>query len=540
MNDYIPAPFPPDAIGLPYSHYRAYQWDATTKAAWPVSRFTGLCLPTGAGKSAIAMGAVLMHGNGRSVILTSTKAQQDQILREFGHIRGLVDIRGHNAYECKPRRTASGRWMCDEDIDHCPYQQARERAKLAKIILTNYSFWVSDWLHNQGKSVFVGVSFAVMDEAHLTFNDVTNALTMDFARWFLQRHVDLWPENVEGMDADRWLGHFRLVRPRLTAAQDQAKHEVDRLRLQGLKKDNGAMKDAVAELAHLRAVSASIDRLKAMDVSNANWEATVRLGGQRDQVEFSPVWLHELADEYLYKGLRHVVFTSATLTPKTLAELGVPESELAFFSYPSTFPPERRPFYYIPTVHLNARSTSADMNAVVARVDEIVGMRQDRKGLVHSVSYERGMTIKTRSMYGAIMQTHWPGKAGDAVEAFKASPPPSVLVSPAIEHGFDFPAEQAEFVVLPKLMLRSKSESALIKRRADEDGDYIPNLAMQDVVQAVGRINRAIEDVGEAFMLDKNWGWFWPKHRNLAPEWFEPQWAERVPPPPEKVRVGVA
>lgn len=527
MNNSIPAPFPPDAIGLPYPAYRPYQWDATAKAAWPTSKFVGLCLPTGAGKSAIALGAALLHGRGRTVILTSTKAQQDQILREFGYIKGLVDIRGHNAYDCQSRRLPSGRWMCKMGTS-CPYQQTRIRAAQADIILTNYAFWVSDWLHNGAKAVGAGVTFAVMDEAHLAFNDVSNALSLEVERWGFQ---DLWPENTEAMDADAWMKHFKAIEPELKRRLHQETEADKRLRLQALD-----TKESFRNMTRLRSAVSMVGKLKDREIAAVNWVPVQTRSG--DRVTFSPVWLHTMTDKHLYMGLRNVIFTSATLTPKTLDQLGVLRSECTFLSYPSTFPPERRPFFYVPTVHLNARSTSADLNAVVARVDEIVGMRQDRKGLVDSVSYERGITIKTRSMYGAIMQTHWPGKAGDAVETFKASPPPSVLVSPAIGHGFDFPADQAEFIVLPKVPLRSKSESALIKRRADEDEEYIPNMAMQNVVQAAGRVNRAAEDVGEAFMLDRNWGWFWPKHRNLAPAWFEPQWVERVPAPPAKVEVA--
>ena len=146
-STYYQAPFPPTALGLPHASYRApYQWDAVQRTFDSPYRFVGLCLPTGAGKSAVAMSLAQLF-EGRVAILTSTKAHQDQVLREFGDIPGLVDIRGHQSYDCHPVRQLSGQWACKEQ--RCPYREKRKAASKARIILTNYAFWLTDHLHGK-------------------------------------------------------------------------------------------------------------------------------------------------------------------------------------------------------------------------------------------------------------------------------------------------------------------------------------------------------------------------------------------------------
>lgn len=142
VMEYQPAPFSPRALGLPHEEYREpYQWDAVLKALTSTHKFVGLCLATGSGKSLCALSlAQLLKNNGRVALLTSTKAHQDQLQAEFGQVEGVVDIRGHNAYSCRPEQQEDGTWICE--AKPCPYQIQRVRAANAptyKSIMTTRS-----------------------------------------------------------------------------------------------------------------------------------------------------------------------------------------------------------------------------------------------------------------------------------------------------------------------------------------------------------------------------------------------------------------
>src|SRR5207253_552582 len=67
-------------------------------------RFISLCAPTGFGKSLMYFMAAVLTGK-RTVILTSTKGLQDQLLSDFGKISS--DIRGMSNYSC-PKAASLG------------------------------------------------------------------------------------------------------------------------------------------------------------------------------------------------------------------------------------------------------------------------------------------------------------------------------------------------------------------------------------------------------------------------------------------------
>ena len=524
MPTYQPAPFSPRALGLPHDEYREpYQWDAVYRALTSVQPCVGLCLPTGAGKSLCALSlAQMLKANGRVAILTSTKAHQDQLRAEFGQIDGVVDIRGHNAYSCNPKRLPDGTWQCEMKVG-CPYQAQRASASNAPVIITNYAFWVVDRLYSPAP-VGEGVTVLACDEAHLAFNDIANALTLSLSR-ILFRTGEYWPETMFER-ADEWREHLQTVRGE---AFEQAVVLEERGRNEQLLSGR-ASEETQRGIRRYQSIVRVCQLAGILDVGDHNW--VVEIEGEGVVVTLTPVWIHSLVKDFLYgEKIQKTVFLSATLTPKTTAYLGVAPDKLDFYSYPSIFPEERRPFYFVPTVKLTYRSTEADYNLLIARIDEIVRQRLDRKGIIHSVSYARSEYIASRSFHREYMVTHGRGEVMEAVNTFKRALPPAILLSPAVSHGFDFPAKEAEYSILSKLPYPD-GRSELMKRRAKDDDEYLANITMQAVVQQAGRAMRGIEEQTESYMLDTNWGWFYKKYVHLAPSWFNSRYEERVPLPP--------
>ena len=95
----LPAPF---IWGMPpqFTDWRANQAEACDLMLSPVPRFTMAVCPTGFGKSLTYMAAALISGR-RTVILTSTKGLQTQLIREFGSIDGILEIKGRGNYPCR-------------------------------------------------------------------------------------------------------------------------------------------------------------------------------------------------------------------------------------------------------------------------------------------------------------------------------------------------------------------------------------------------------------------------------------------------------
>ena len=83
----------PSELGLPskFTSFRSAQIEAIEQIVNSEKRVVGLCLPTGSGKSLVAMGAAKAGGL-KTVICTATKGLQEQYLAD-GRECGMVERR---------------------------------------------------------------------------------------------------------------------------------------------------------------------------------------------------------------------------------------------------------------------------------------------------------------------------------------------------------------------------------------------------------------------------------------------------------------
>src|SRR3990167_9598095 len=109
----------PREIGLPeqFDRFRPSQIEALAWLMTRKQRTKDLSMPTGSGKSLVAVAYALMTGE-PTCYVTDSRSLQDQIMRDFQEI-GMVDVRGRRNYECplKPDYT------CEEGYQaSCPYK----------------------------------------------------------------------------------------------------------------------------------------------------------------------------------------------------------------------------------------------------------------------------------------------------------------------------------------------------------------------------------------------------------------------------------
>lgn len=192
--------------------------------------------------------------------------------------------------------------------------------------------------------------------------------------------------------------------------------------------------------------------------------------------------------------------------------------------YPSRFPVSRRPVYMldmVPRVRVDYRMKDDHYKIWLTRIDNIISARLDRKGIIHTVSYDRCQRIMNSSSYREIFMTHERNakSANEAVELFKLVDPPRVLVSPSMVTGYDFPYTSCEYQIIAKVPfpdMRRKVDKA----RKEIDPDYGLCYTMINLVQACGRGMRAADDRCECFIIDDHFKWFLSKYKKFAPRWF--------------------
>ena len=341
-------------------------------------------------------------------------------MRDFACI-GMVDLRGRNNYSCQCRPD-DDRYTCEDGyVAQCPYKgsiacpstQAEMRAAVSYLGVTNYAKWTSAKLYGQGMSHWKRVVF---DEGH----NCPSALAQAMQVLLNSREVEdgLGVDFPQGSDADsmeewkKWAGNTKPIADvALAAAQ---------ARITGAKDPKPAW---VKHFTHMRNL---VRRL-----------ATIALCAPKDWVvdqaeqgyQFDPVRPGRYGESSLYFGVPKVITVSATLRPKTMFMCGVKKEHITFQEFPSDFDPKRSPIYYIPTMRVDSRAE--DLGLLWAMLDRLASRRRDRKGIIHTVSYNRQEEIVKRSRFADSMIVNPRGvPVTDTVDLFKQSGPGSILVSP--------------------------------------------------------------------------------------------------------------
>lgn len=489
--------FKPQDIGMPekFKVWREGQESIIKESIHNPGRLLIQVVPTGGGKSAGYMASALFFG-GRTIILTSTKGLQDQLEREFGDI--LTAMKGQSAYRCKINyhSTQNGpcHWgyPCRLKMKGCPYYDQIRKAQQARIVVTNYAFWLTNSPDTLGD-----FDYLIGDEAHSIVDHLLDAQSVHLHQKECES-VAAWPRS--GGD----VGFYKIWGSVMKNHISRSLAEL---------KDKGDIESPHA--INILNLSRKVNKLDK--VRGNNWVAE-HVG---KSIYFDLIWPEPyMLERELFRGIGKILLTSATVNRKTMDILGVTPKEYTYSEYPSYFPVSRRPIWYIPTVRVDHKITNAGMNQWIMTINNIIKPRIHRKGLIHTVSYDRAERLFRTSEYRESMIRHDRKNTKEIVDRFKRMDPPAILVSPSMTTGWDFPMDECRWSIIGKVPFPD-TRSLVSAARHKVDPDYGCYVTMQTMVQACGRGMRAKDDYCESFVIDSHWGWFQDKYKKFAPAWFQ-------------------
>lgn len=529
----------PQRLGLPsrFANWRLTQERAILSLLDSEHRFDGVNASTGSGKTAISVGvAQLLPESDRVLILTSTKALQEQVEREFYEM-GLRDVRGKSNYKCVAGSRggdhadpSADTWVgvdhgpcftagvqCQLALGGCTYFDATKAARQARIVSTSYAKWIST---PDPDKEFGKFDWLVCDEAGDAEQWLTESLRVDLRRSEVESLLHVaWPSRDPGMGSTRiadwreWAAHNRSVSDAaLRSAESMMKDAASRGRTSG---------EIVGRVATLRRINSAMTTLRTM---RGDWVLDdLRVYGRTIGVVFDPVWPAPYAESLLWRGIPRVVLMGATLVEYGMNMLGVPKTERSFTSYSSMFAVARRPIVFVkfdPPMRMSwEREKDESVKRRVVEIgDQLFDARMDRKGLTHTVSYARRDWIISRSRHRNLIVTH--DKSSESTQAavvrFKAMPPPARLDSPSIGVGWDFPDSDAEWCWVPKLPF--EPDSALTRARMEIDPKYKDFRVANTLTQYFGRGMRSAGDSFQSIVTDSAFGYHPWRNKELYPQ----------------------
>lgn len=514
----------PHQLGLPehYSGWRPVQEQMVNVIVSDTRRVSMICGPTGSGKTLAIMGGAILSGK-PTCIVTDNKGLQDQAVDEFGAC-GLVDLRGRSNYQCGMRPD----WSCEEGAAaRCPYKgtmvcpnsQAEMRAATSSLVITNYAKWTSAKKFGTGMNHFQQVIF---DEGHQAPAALEAAMQVVINQKEVESSLGL--DFLTGADSD----DMREWKKWAVAARAVAESEM--LRAAKRLKDSEIKASHIRHYLHMRNLNR---RLGVLSTCNpTDWVADTQEKGY----QFDPISAGRYGEMAMLMNIPRIIIISATLRPKTAFMLGIPQRDFSFVEYDSEFDPKRCPTYWIPTLQVNHRVT--DMSPVWNRLDQILSRRRDRKGIIHTVSYDRRDEIVANSRFRGSMLFNKRGEPiTEALDSYLQAGPGALMVSPSVGMGYDFPMKQCEFQFITKVPFPD-GRSKILKARKEVDKEYSMYYTMQKLVQALGRGMRSKADRCENFIVDDSIEWFRRQYSHLAPRSFHLFFkrVEVLPQPPEALR----
>jgi len=511
----------PSDLSLPpkFSQWRPGQYQRIMDMADAPQRFIESAASTGSGKSVDAIALSQIMGE-RTVIVTSTKALQKQYTDDFGDC-GLTDIRGRVNYECASySNCAEGRLLgCSANKDgDCPYANDLETFLSSDLGTTNYSYLLSSRIHSDG----IGpIGLLVLDECHNAVQELCAALEihLDHKKYapFYQGTI---PHPPLGRALPWWQEWAKSGLPSIAAAVTRFKSG-----------DKKLLSTADSLHRDLKRI-ASLPNDWILDESFSK------------ETVFAPLWPTDRAQDLLFEKAGKILMMSATFVQKTADLLNVPQDDSLLVSAAYPFEKWRSPIYLFGADKIDHKTTEAQYMQLLGRMDTIISKRLDRKGIIHSVSYDRQQWIMRNSEYAGIMMAPKGHELAAAIEEFRWCPSPRILVSPAITTGYDFPGANAEYQFIIKVPFVDQ-RGPIMKARCEDDDEYGMYLTAQNLVQMCGRLMRGPSDSSETFILDKHIGWLIAKpqagrksYRHLFPKWFLDLivWPNGQPTPPMKLQ----
>jgi len=485
--------------------------------------------PPGVGKSHVAM--ALARWSGDAYLLTSQKLLQDQYEREFG--ADLQLVKGRDNYVCErypDQHVPTSRGMCRRPrgpVCQCPYARAKSAALAGPIFCTNTAYFATlrHWRAEQLRKRRI----LIVDEAHNLEAQLVNVFTVAFP-----------PEQAKA-----WFGG---PLPRLDSAEDYRVLMRDHL-----ERMEGQLEAVTRALEIMRPADVPAETFLRMPPSRAEQElmaereslesalARVRFFVDADDrewvvrypvdpfatLELVPLSVASMAADLLGESAELVVLSSAYLGHRqVIAEcFGLDESRLRSFTSDSPFTVEQRRIEYRPVGALSKATLARLEPALFAEVAAIMAAHPREKGLIHAPSYAAGRRLVAHLAAGEPMLSRrliWVESTeakARALELHRASPMPTVLVSPSLREGVDLPDDFLRFQVVTKLPYPDLGDPWTAARQTRDPRWYALETA-KALVQAYGRSCRHAEDHAVTYILDGQFERFLRQYRVLLPPWF--------------------
>lgn len=513
----------------------------------PLNKFFLLNLPTGVGKSVLALNLANWYRKNvnrmaRVDIITSNKLLQDQYSQTFDSI---CDLKGKENYECEEYACSCAQGaefarLNKTSCDSCPYASARDSYINGGISLTNFYLYILYAMYNPKLMESRAARVLIVDEAH-EFDDVmtgfvsikiTEAVVKKFK--FSNEPVIL-KELKQISTISHYVEFLKFLNTEIISTQEQmekgmykAPRDVvsDKRDLKISKVLNVKNKDVklMQLMTDLKQYQLKIEIfLKEYKDNPNNWVLETSYNEKLRQKELSlePIWAYDYLDKYVFSHYDMVFLMSGTILDKNLfCQLnGLDVTKAVYYSIESPFPVKNRPIYYMPVGKMSFKQKEETFERYIPYIKKILDKYSTSKGVIHTNSFELSNWIQ-KSIKDKRLVFHDSTNKDEMLKMHCESDKPTVIVSPSMDTGVSFDNDLARFQIIAKVPYPTLG-SQKNKMRQINNPDWYAWKTVSGLIQMSGRPVRSNKDYADTIIIDGSFGDVIKHSSHFLPDWVQ-------------------
>lgn len=511
---------------------------------WDRYKYHVISAPVGVGKSYIALAIAAKARN--SYLLTSTKQLQQQYMDTSND---PVNIKGKGNYPCGINRTIRADMapcgvmpkMIGKCVSRgvCPYYRQKQKAMAAKVMLTNYSYFlysvncgpvgeadqtreviICDEGHDLEK-VLVSYAESTINPAELEKSWGIKNIAWRFCNTE-QKNLDVL-EDIYG-EIQRKLNEYKAM-----LKQEYTKYGVSEEDANAIDKLPASAVDKIGKIGQkIYTLDKVMKPIQIFYEQKDQHKWIVSGNEEQNTLTLTPLHAAGIFDAYMgYLGEKFV-FMSATIGDIDVfcKELGIPRDQVNFISVGTDFPAENSPIVFCPVCKMNYKEIDANMDNIVMAVAEIMKAHEGEKGIIHTGNYKIADALAKRlpsehrkRLIHRDMNFKFKLKNQELVEMHTKDKRPTVLLSPSLDTGTDLYDDLSRWQIIVKCPFPSLGDPRTAVK-SDLEPQWYLWVMMLSIMQASGRSTRHKEDHSITYVLDQSFGYFFGKVKTSAPSWF--------------------
>jgi len=243
------------------------------------------------------------------------------------------------------------------------------------------------------------------------------------------------------------------------------------------------------------------------------------------RVEIKPLNIAPYCKPVFEKAPKTLIMSATILNHRTFCRsVGLNPDEVKYIQMQSDFPLENRSIYPLDVAYLNYGNlqSSEVISRIAKTVDNLMSVHKNDKGIIHTSSYEQLKFIKeniSQENARRLLVTDPEIQRDEVLFQHKATPKPTVLISPSLHTGLDLKDNLSRFQIITKVPYPNKGDRWINAKRKEDEDWYYWQTALK-LIQAYGRSIRSKEDWAKTYVLDSAFSYFVKRNLSILPKWF--------------------